>query len=112
MDERRFERLEDKVDQIKSEVSEIKADMTINFSRFSNKLEIFASHIEGDNKIINHIEPLLDQLPELTQMIKDHKFKDELSKRRFARAKRVSVYIGLLASIVGMILTLQKLSII
>lgn len=112
MDDRRFERLEVKVDEIKDDVSELKSDVKVSFNRFSDRMDIFAEHIQGDNKIINHIEPLLEKLPEISRIVEDYKFRDELKKRRMERVKKYSYYIGIVGSITGIILTLQRLGII
>jgi hypothetical protein len=108
-DEGRFGRLEDKVDEVKTEVSELRTDFKIHVSRVEDKMDIFAEHITGDNKIINHLQPVLKQLPELTGIIQDYKFQKELEKRKSQKRKKAASVLGIASLVIGIMVGISKL---
>ena len=75
MDEIRFQRLEDKVDNVKEEVTEIKTDIRIHMSKIEE-------HVAGDNKIITHLAPLLEKLPTIIQVVEDYTFEKRTKEER------------------------------
>lgn len=109
MDTSRFERLESKVDQVKDDVSELKVDFKIHMVNVENKMNDFASHIQGDNKIINHIEPLLKQLPEIYDLVSEYKFQKQLNARKIEKVKSMTAKLGLISLLVGIAVGISKL---
>lgn len=83
-DEKRLERLEDKVDVIKEDVTELKVELR-------NHMDKVDEHIAGDKKIINEITPLLSSLPALIDMAEDHQFKKKLKEEQEEAAKHDKV---------------------
>lgn len=110
MDERRFERLEDKVDEIKEDVGELKAGLKMHMEKVDE-------HIAGDKKIINEITPLLSSLPALIDMAEDHQYKKKRDEEQIEKAERLttlrkakneklrtwSIRLGLLSTVVGIV---------
>ena len=108
-DDIRLGRLEDKVDVIKSEVSELRTDFKIHVTKIEDKMDIFSDHITGDNKIISHLQPVLEQLPELTNIIKEYQFEKELRRRRSEKTKKIASTLGIVSVALGIIISLIKL---
>jgi hypothetical protein len=101
-DERRIERIEVRVDQIKDDVAELKAD-------FKAHTKIVEEHVLGDTKIINEIRPLLDAIPHLTEMTKDYTSKKHVKEKRMETLKEWSLKLGLLTAIVTIFVGISKL---
>ena len=83
-DEKRLERLEDKVDVIKEDVTELKVELKLHMEKVDE-------HIAGDKKIINEITPLLSSLPALIDMAEDHQFRKKLKEETEEKAKHDKV---------------------
>lgn len=94
-DEVRFQRLEDKVDSIKEDLHEVKIDMKLHMQRVE-------SHISQDEKIINHIGPVLEKLPALTQIVEDYNFEKQLKKRKKETLSKWTKRLGLASLLIGM----------
>jgi len=103
MENNRLERLENKVDQLKDDVSELKTDFKVHVARMDQRLDRFADHIEGDNKIINHIEPLLNQLPIITKLIEDFQYSEQSKARRNERIKTITLKLTLVSVTIAII---------
>ena len=90
MDDTRIARIEMRVDEIKDDVAELKADSKLQrevLKDIKEDLKTYtievSSHVAGDNKIITEIMPLLKVLPNI---IEDYTF--EKKKREEAEKKR------------------------
>lgn len=116
MDERRFERIEIRVDEIKEDVGLLKAE-----SRFNNEaikelrgdikkytLEV-KSHVAGDNKIITEIAPLIEVLPSIKDIVAEKMYKDRLKKERTDKLKRISIKVGIWGTVIGTIAGIARL---
>jgi uncharacterized coiled-coil DUF342 family protein len=100
MDEVRYARLESRVDEIKDDVSEIKADQKINnyeMSELKNaikeQIDVVRSHVTGDEKIISQLEPI----------IQDFQFRQERQRRRVSALKELGMKLAIPATVVGLI---------
>lgn len=107
MDDNRLARLETRVDEIKDDLAEVKADQKASNifmqefkAEFKEHKEIVKEHVMGDNKVINQIMPLLSDMSEL---IYEHKFAKEAKKRKITMLKDWSLKIGLISAIVATI---------
>lgn len=107
--EDRLNRLEDKVDGVKTEVSELRTEFKVHASIISEKLEIFDDHITGDNKIINHIQPLLERLPDLVEIVEDVQFEKKKKQESTEKLKSFSLKAGALATVVGIVVGIVKI---
>lgn len=94
-DEVRFQRLEDKVDAIKEDLNEVKTDMKLHMQKVE-------SHISQDEKIINYIGPVLEKLPQLTQIVEDYNFEKQLKERKKESLSKWTKRLGLASLIIGM----------
>jgi archaellum component FlaC len=97
----RLNRLEDKVDGVKTEVSELRTEFKVHSTLVAEKLEIFDSHITGDNKIINHIQPLLERLPDIVEVVEDVRFQKKKQEEKNQKMKKISAKLAIIATIVG-----------
>jgi hypothetical protein len=94
--EKRFDRLEKRVDEVKDEVSELKTEFQIH-------RHLVEEHVTGDNKIIQKIEPLLDVLPSLQEIVQEYHL-DKLDKKRSEeRRKLILDKIKIVSGLLGII---------
>lgn len=94
MDESRFTRIETRVDEIKDDVAEIKAEQRVQGENIQAHTLAVQAHVAGDEKIITEIKPILDILPTLTEVIGEHQFNKEIKRRRAEKFKTWGVRIG------------------
>lgn len=106
--EDRFERLDDKVDNVKLEVVELRGDI----KRYTSEI---IKHVDGDEKIVTEIMPTLlvfknfieNDLQDIKQIILKEKAK-ELNEKETVKSKElfkmsatnVSIVVGIVISIV------------
>ena len=93
----RFDKLDKKVEEIDTKVD----TLTVNGVRMETKFEYLTEsikkHVEGDEKIITEIQPLMQHLPAIAEMAKDHAVRKEVEKQKEeGREKRIKLlkYIG------------------
>lgn len=96
IDESRFQRLEDKVDVVKEDVSELKTEM-------KSGLAIMQDHIAGDKKIIDELRPVLVKLPEIVEMAEEHHFSKQLRRKVMKIGAAASLVVGILAGVAKII---------
>lgn len=108
-EENRMDRLESKVDDIKEDVSELKADLKIHTVTIDKQLELFGEHVTSDTRIVKHIQPLLDDLPSIKAAVDEFKFERKLKAKNKERVKTVSSVLGVLSLVVGIVYTLTKI---
>lgn len=102
--EERFSRLENKQDETKEIVIELRSDVkrtnervdTMN-TNFEKHIEIVNDHILGDNKIIDQ---LVDIIPDLADMVSDHKTKQAIKKEKKEKFNNFVSLCGSLAKII------------
>lgn len=90
--ELRFQRIEDKVDVIKQDVSEIRSDMKVHLSKVEE-------HITGDKKIIDELRPVLAKLPQIVEMAEEHHFAKQLKLKAMKIIGGIAILAGIAASI-------------
>lgn len=108
-DERRLERVEEKVDIVKDQVSELRADFKVHSAKVSDKMEVFEQHITGDEKIITHIQPLLERLPDIHEAVEEFRFEKKLKQQAAERRKKITWALGSASLILGIIAGITKL---
>ena len=115
MDDHRIGRIEQRVDEIKDDVTELKIESHVQKEMLhsmktglEDHYEIVQRHVLGDNKIITEIQPLLNVLPHLAEMVEDHKYRRENTARRNEKLKNTSVKLGLVGATVGILTGLVK----
>ena len=110
MDELRFGKLEQKVDDIKDDVNNVKMDVHSISIKLDSHMEKIDEHITGDDKIITEIEPLLRELPSLVEIVKKYEIDKELQKRnkeakdeKTSKYKSLGIKLGVVATVVSII---------
>lgn len=100
MDEVRFSRLENRVDEIKDDLAEVKAEQRVtnhHIESLKDHMEIHSDlvkkHVAGDDKIISEIAPLIEEF----------KFQRERRKRRVEGLKLWGMRLGIPSVVVGII---------
>ncbi len=113
MDDTRVARIEMRIDEIKDDVSELKADSKLQrevLKDIKEDLKTYtvevSSHVAGDNKIITEIMPLLKALPEI---ISDYNFEKKKREERAEKLKLYGMRLGLVSATLGIIYTGLKL---
>lgn len=99
--EKRIERIEVRVDEIKDDVSELKADFKIH-------TKLIEEHVAGDTKIIKEIQPLLNVIPHLTEMTQDYAYKKHRKEKIQDNIKDMSMKLGLVSLILGIVTGVVK----
>jgi hypothetical protein len=116
VDETRFTRLETRVDEIKEDVGELKAEQRFTKEtvvelkdalKEHNKLVY--EHVSSDNKIVSGLTPIMEDLAE---MVGDYKYRKERSYRKMGKLKAWSIKLGVVSLVVGIAVGLQKLGVI
>ena len=106
MYEDKFDKLERKVDDVKEDVSEVKTEVAKLGVKFeADVLHSIKNHIEGDNKIINQLSPILHALNE---MVVDHQVKKVNRKKLAEKLVNASKIVSIIGGIVGIVITIYK----
>ena len=100
--EERLTRLEDKVDVIKNDVTELKIDM----KHLMPKIE---EHITGDKKIINHLAPVLDKLPALIEIVEKEQFEKMKKQESMEKLRRFTSKLTVVSILVGICVGVVKI---
>ena len=108
MSDSRLERLEEKVDVVRDEVNELKTDFKVHQTNMDNRMDLFQDHIAGDNKIITHIQPILERLPEIIETLEDHKAEKIIKKDKELRLKKLATVLGIIGTICGIVFGAAK----
>jgi hypothetical protein len=108
-DDTRLERLEDKVDDIKEEVGEIKTDLKVHTTLVEDKMRVFEDHITGDNKIITHIQPLLQDLPTIKEAVDQFKYEQIKKKKSSEKLKSIAAKLGIVSLVITILIGISKL---
>jgi len=101
MEDRRLERLEDKVDRIEEVVVEIKTSMR----HYNDKVE---AHAEADAVAIKTIAPILEKLPQIVEIVEEYQFEKKKTQEKKDNLKLVTMKVGLIATIVGMVTAISR----
>lgn len=109
MSEERLQRLEDKVDKVKEDVTELKTDFKVHTTEMNAKMQVFGDHMTGDQKIINEISPLMQELPDLVEIIKEYQYDKETKKRKREKIKSFMTKAGVVSILVGILAGLKKI---
>lgn len=81
MNESRFDKLDNKIEKVREDVSELKVDLKAHIVESKINMDVIRDHVAGDKKIINAIEPLMSELPDLVNIIKEYQF-NKLKKQK------------------------------
>lgn len=113
MDDSRIARIETRVDEIKDDVAELKADSKIHrevlkdikddIKRYNVEVK---GHVAGDEKIISELVPLLKSLPDI---ISDYNYNKKKKQEREEKLKLYGTKLGIISVSVGIIYTAIKI---
>lgn len=113
INEHRFGRLEHKVDEVKQEVSDLKLEIAV----FTNEVK---KHVAGDEKIINEIVPVLDQLkhfldqdlPKLREVLIEREVKAHNEKSKILLKTKWKLNLSLIGGALSILYTLYRMEIL
>lgn len=103
MSDERFNRLEDKVDKVDDKVDKVALEVVEMRTETKHQMETIKSHVTQDEKIVNHIKPLLPILEDLADMVEDHKFEKKAKLNRSDMFKKWSIRIGAVTATLGLL---------
>jgi hypothetical protein len=101
--------LDDKVEKVKDEVTDIKIALNSHVAKMDSKMEVFEDHITGDKKIINEITPMLEKLPMLAEMAEDHVYKKRKKEESVEKLTLWTKRLALISTVVGIVVGIVKL---
>jgi hypothetical protein len=101
--------LDDKIEKVKDDVTEVKVALNTHIVKMDTKMEVFEDHITGDKKIINEITPMLEKLPMLAEMAEDHVYKKRKKEESMEKLTLWSKRLGVIATIIGILTAITKL---
>lgn len=106
MDDARFSRLENRVDEIKDDLSDVKAEQKITNNNIESLKEymdkhskLVSKHVTGDEKIITEIAPIIEEF----------KFQQEKRRRRIEAFKVWGTKLMIPSIIIGMLAGIAKI---
>lgn len=102
MENKRIDRLEDKLDAVKEDVTELKSDMKYLMPKIEE-------HITGDKKIINALAPVIDKLPNLIEIVENDQFEKRKQKEKREKFKTLTAKLLFVSTIVGIGAGLSKI---
>jgi uncharacterized coiled-coil DUF342 family protein len=108
IDEKRFDRVEAKVDKLNDDVVEVKTGVNYINSRLDEHLEAVQSHISSDARIIKQIAPLLDQLPTMAEIIEEYRFEKKKKEHLHTKIKLVSLVSAIVVSLIAILNSIFK----
>lgn len=105
--DKRFENLEKGHEKLHEKIDRVHGDMLERTTEIKGDLKVFTEqvkdHVSSDKKIAAEIEPLVEILPSLKDMVKDHAYKKERSRRWLEKVKTFSLYSGVIGTICGIV---------
>lgn len=110
MDSDRFNRLEERVDEIRDNVADLKAESKLHNEttrQLRNEIHAYTSavkdHVSSDNKIINQVKPLLESLPEIKILVDDSLYRKRKNEEMKQKFKDISLKLGIVSATVGIL---------
>lgn len=97
----RLDKLEEKLDALKDDIHEVKADVKAHIETTKIHMDVIKEHIAGDKKIINTIDPLMRELPDLVAIVKDYQFEKEKKRRQRAALFLWTKRLTLVSALIG-----------
>ena len=102
MSEERFNRLDDKIDEVKEDVAELKGE-------FKTHITLIEERTSNDVQILRELQPLLEAIPSIETMVGDFEYKKENRRRNKDKLKSAGVKLGISATLISIALGALKL---
>jgi predicted RNase H-like nuclease (RuvC/YqgF family) len=99
--EKRLERLEEKVDNLKDNMTDLSSDFRQHTTMIEGKLELFQQHVESDSEVIKELKTFSAELPAIKEIAEEFKFKKQLEKRAISKLKKTGAVLGLVSIVLG-----------
>jgi hypothetical protein len=100
--DKRLDKLEDKVDAIREDVTELKTDFKIHTA-------LIQEHVAGDAKIISELKPILHKLPDIIQIVEDHQYDRKNRERKMQLIADWTKKLTLLSTAIGVVYAIIQL---
>ena len=105
--DKRFENLEKGHEKLHEKIDRVHGDMLERTNDIKTDLKVFTEqvkdHVASDKKIAAEIEPLVNIIPHLTDMVNDHSYKKERAKRWMTKVKNFGLYVSVIGGICGIV---------
>lgn len=102
MSEKRFQRMEDKIDSVKQDVVEVKLEVSEMKTDIRHHMSRVEDHVAGDKKIINELQPVLAKLPHIVEMAEEYQTSKQIKKRAYKYLGTTALLVGILGGLVKM----------
>lgn len=108
MSQGRLENVEQKVDKVYLELSEVKSKVANIEGKLDTHMSYIEQHVAGDTKIIREIQPLIEKLPYIAKVVEDYRYNEMAKEKKkedlMIAAKKVCMatsIVGVIATIIG-----------
>ena len=120
MDDKRFDRLENKVEKLDDKVGEVKIDLAELRSEVKNYTKEVKKHVESDEKIISEIIPFMitfkdfiqSDMPQIKEIVLAEQARRIIEKEKVITKTNWKLNLSILSGILGIIYTLYQMGII
>jgi hypothetical protein len=89
------------VDRITVDVSEMKMET-------KHQMDTIRDHVTADQKIINHIQPLMPILQDLAEMVEDYKYEKQRKVKTSENIKAWTLRVGAVTATIGLVAGINK----
>lgn len=108
--ESQITKLEDKVEAVREDVSELKSDLKLHIQETRQNMEVIRAHVSADNRIVAAIEPLVKELPTLVEIAKEYHWQKMAKEKKESAVSIWAKRVGILASGATLMAGLIKIS--
>jgi len=105
-----LEKLEDKVESVREDVSELKSDFKLHMQETRQNMEVIRAHVSADNRIVASIEPLVKELPILVEVAKEYHWQKMAKEKKESSLSVWGKKLAILASGATLMAGLIKIS--
>lgn len=108
-DEKRMERVENKVEQINDSVVDLKIDVAKINTKLDTHISRIEDHILGDNKVINHIQPMVEKMPLIMEILEEYNYIKNSKLRSKAKLEHTIKKFTLVSVLLGIVYSIMRI---
>ena len=99
----RYQRMEDKIDEVKSDIVEVKIEITEIKTDMKHHMDAVETHILGDDKIITALQPIISKLPHIVEMAEEYHLSKQIKSKVIRTAGYTGTIIGILVGVLKIV---------
>jgi hypothetical protein len=96
--ESQLTRLDDKVEAVREDVSELKSDLKLHIQETRQNMDVIRAHVTADTRIVTAIEPLVKELPILVEIAKEYHWQKMAKEKKESALSVWTKRLAILAS--------------